>query len=99
MNLMEIIKQLDTNLFLTINGFHSPFFDQFMFAVSYKLTWIPLYASVLYVLIKHWKREAIWLVLALVLCIVISDQVASGMLKHMVKRLRPSHVDELKGII
>ena len=99
MNLMEIIKQLDTNLFLTINGFHSPFFDQFMFAVSYKLTWIPLYASVLYVLIKHWKREAIWLVLALVLCIVISDQVASGMVKHMVKRLRPSHVDELKGII
>jgi undecaprenyl-diphosphatase len=99
MNLIELLKQLDTNLFLAINGLHSPFFDQFMFAVSAKLTWVALYASVLFVLIKHWKREAIWLVLALVLCVVISDQVASGMLKHLVKRLRPSHVDNLKGLI
>jgi undecaprenyl-diphosphatase len=99
MNLMEILKQLDTSLFLAINGLHTSFFDQFMFAVSAKLIWIPLYAAVLYVLIKHWKREAIWLVLALVLCIVISDQVASGVLKHLVKRLRPSHAEELKGLV
>lgn len=99
MSLIEVIKQLDLNLFLLINGLHSPFFDQFMYAVSYKMTWGPLYIAVLFVLVKHWKRESIWLVLALVICIVISDQVASGLLKNLVKRLRPSHVDELKDII
>jgi len=99
MNLMEILKQLDTSLFLMINGLHSAFFDLFMFTVSGTLTWVPLYAAVLYVIIKHWKREAIWLVLALVLCVVISDQVASGFLKHTVKRLRPSHVESLKELI
>jgi len=94
-----VIKQLDLNLFLLINGLHSPFFDQFMYAVSYKMTWVPLYIAVLFVLVKHWKRESIWLILALVICVVISDQVASGLLKNLIKRLRPSHVDELKDII
>jgi len=99
MNLFDLLKLWDTNLFLFINGIHSFFFDGFMYAVSEKLTWIPLYAAVLFVLIKHWKKEAIWLILALILCIVISDQVASGVLKHLVKRLRPSHVDDLKGLV
>ena len=99
MNLLEILKLWDTNLFLFINGVHAPFFDSFMFLVSNKLVWIPLYASVLYVLIRHWKKEAIWLVLALILCIVISDQISSGILKDLVKRLRPSHAEDLKGLV
>jgi undecaprenyl-diphosphatase len=99
MSIFEIIKQLDTHLFLIINGLYSPFFDNFMLLVSGKIIWIPLYASVLYVLIKNWKIEAIWLILAFILCIVISDQFASGFLKNTVKRLRPSSVDELSGVI
>jgi len=99
MNIIDTLKLLDTDLFLLINGHHSAFFDGFMFAVSEKLAWIPLYASVLYILIKHWKKEAIWLILSLILCIVISDQVSSGILKDLIKRLRPSHAEELKGMI
>lgn len=99
MNLIDTLKLWDTNLFLFINGIHAPFFDGFMFAVSEKLTWIPLYVSVLFVLIKCWKKEAIWLVIALILCIVISDQVSSGLIKHLVQRLRPSHADDLKGLV
>jgi undecaprenyl-diphosphatase len=99
MNLIDTLKFWDTDLFLLINGFHSPFFDGFMFAVSEKFTWIPLYISVLYLLIKYWKKDAIWLIFALILCIVISDQVASGLLKDLVKRLRPSHAEDLKGLV
>ena len=98
-NMLEALKSFDTGLFLVINGLNSPFFDNFMLLVSGKIIWIPLYASVLYVLIKNWKIEAIWLMLAFILCIVISDQFASGFLKNTVKRLRPSSVDELKGVI
>lgn len=99
MNLIDVLKLWDTNIFLLINGNHVPFFDGFMFAVSEKLTWIPLYISVLYVLIRYWKKEAIWLVIALILCVVISDQVSSGLIKHLVERLRPSHADNLKGLV
>ena len=99
MNLFETLKLWDTNLFLLINGVHSPFFDGFMYTVSEKLIWIPLYISVLYVLITQWKKEAIWLILVLILCIVISDQVSSGILKDLVKRIRPSHAENLKGLV
>lgn len=99
MNLIEILKSWDTNLFLFLNGHYSSFFDSFMFAVSDKLVWIPLYASVLFLLIKYWKKDSIWLILALILCIIISDQVASGILKELVRRLRPSHAENLKGLV
>jgi len=99
MPLIEIIKDLDTSLFLAINGLHTSFYDGFMYAVSEKLTWIPLYLSVLFVVVKQWKKEAVWVVLALILCIVISDQVSSGILKNLVQRLRPSHAENLKGLV
>lgn len=99
MNLFDIVKLWDTNLFLFINGIHVPFFDGFMYAVSYKFTWLALYVSVLYLVIKHWNREAVWVIAALILCIVISDQVSSGLLKDLVKRLRPSHAEDLKGLV
>lgn len=99
MHLLELIKSLDTSLFLFLNGLHTSFFDGFMYAFSAKLTWIPLYASVLYIIIRHWKKDAVWIALALILCIVISDQVSSGLIKHLVHRLRPSQTDDLKALV
>ncbi|MDR3651946.1 MAG: phosphatase PAP2 family protein [Paludibacter sp.] len=99
MNLIEILKSWDVSLLLSINGLHTSFLDSFMYVVSSKFIWVPLYISVLYLVVKYWKREAIWLVLALVLCVVISDQISSDILKHLVKRLRPTHTDNLKDLI
>jgi Membrane-associated phospholipid phosphatase len=99
---MELIHTLtgwDTQLFLAINGCHSAFFDRFMYVFSAKFTWVPLYISVLYVLIKHWKKQAVWMVIALILCIVISDQVSSGLIKQLVQRPRPSHNESLNALI
>jgi len=39
------------------------------------------------------------LILTVILCIVISDQISSGLLKELVKRLRPSHAEDLKGLV
>ena len=99
MSLIDTLNIWDTNLFLFLNGLYTPFFDGFMFAVSAKFTWIPLYLAVLFVVVKKWKRESIWLVLALVLCIVISDQISSGLIKELVQRPRPSRTNELQGMV
>lgn len=99
MNLIDTLNLWDTQLFLFLNGFYSPFFDGFMFAVSAKLTWIPLYMAVLFIVIKYWKRESIWIVLALVFCIVIADQISSGLIKELVQRPRPSRANELQGMV
>ena len=99
MNIIDSLKLWDTNLFLFLNGLHSSFFDEFMYVFSEKLTWIPLYISVLYIVIKFWKSKSLWVILALVLCIVISDQVSSGLIKDLVQRPRPSHAENLKGLV
>jgi len=99
MNLIDTLNLWDTNLFLALNGLHAPLFDGIMFAISAKLTWVPLYIAVLFIVIKHWKRESIWIVLALILCIVIADQVSSGIIKDLVQRPRPSHAAGLNGLV
>ncbi len=99
MNFFESLLFWDKHLFLAINGCNSSFWDGVMFAISAKFTWVPLYIAVLIVIIKNWKRESIWLIIALVSCIVISDQISSGLIKELVQRLRPSHALELKNMV
>ncbi|MDD4992450.1 MAG: phosphatase PAP2 family protein [Paludibacter sp.] len=99
MNFLDTLNHWDTSLFLLINGLHTSFFDGFMWAISAKLTWIPLYLSVLFVVIKIWKKDAVWIILSLILCVVLADQISSGIIKNLVQRLRPSHTIALEGVI
>ncbi len=99
MYIFESLKAFDTSLFLLLNGLHSGFFDGVMFAFSAKFTWVPFYISILYVVIKQWKSKSVWIITALILCIVISDQVSSGIIKELVQRPRPSHAENLKGLV
>lgn len=90
---------LDQTLTLWINGLHTPFFDQFFFLFSEKLVWIALYLSIIYSIIRREKRQGWWVVLAMVLMIVLSDQVSSSVLKPLVERLRPTHDPSMCGKI
>ena len=45
MMLLDILNQvvdIDTDIFLSINRMHSPFFDYFMSAYSGKWIWVPI---------------------------------------------------------
>jgi len=99
MNLIQALNTFDTNLFLFLNGFHNSLFDGIMSAFSAKLTWIPVYVAVLYVVIKTWRKDAIWVALSFVACILIADHVSSSFFKEVVQRPRPSHADELQGLV
>ena len=99
MELIQSLNLFDTELFLFFNGMHNSFFDGFMYAFTQIFVWIPLYASVIYLLIKTKKYDALWLILFLVLCIVICDQISSGIIKNTVQRLRPSHEPSLDGMV
>lgn len=99
MSLIQSLVSIDKSLFLYVNGANSQFLDGVMYAISGKFTWVPLYISVLYVIVKQWKKEALWVVLSVAVCILISDQVASGVIKNLVHRLRPSHLSSLNGMV
>lgn len=99
MNLIETLRIWDTNLFLALNGAHNSFFDGFMMAFSNKLVWIPFYISVLYVIIKQWKSESFWVILSFAVCILLADQISSGIIKNTVQRLRPSREETISGLV
>jgi undecaprenyl-diphosphatase len=95
MNLLEVIKNIDTSLLLTINGWHSTYFDQFMFSFSSKFVWIAFYAAVLAYLLFKSKKNALPVIVAIILCIVLCDQISSTLIKDTVQRLRPTQNSDL----
>ncbi|OIP84262.1 MAG: hypothetical protein AUK44_03195 [Porphyromonadaceae bacterium CG2_30_38_12] len=99
MEIIHTISALDKQLFLFLNSFHNGFFDLFMSAVSAKIVWLPFYISLLYIIIRSLGKQSIWVILTLILCVVIADQVSSGIIKNAVQRLRPSHNPDFENFI
>lgn len=97
--MIEILDHIDRQLLLALNNDYPPFWDGIMMGFTEKLTWIPLYLSIIYIIFKKWKNRAWWIIIGLVLCVTIADQIASGLLKETVQRLRPSRDPQLEGMV
>ena len=56
-DMIQLLVNTDQNLLLYLNGFHNAFGDYFMSTFTGKWIWVPMYASILYVLLKNfnWK--------------------------------------------
>ncbi len=93
-----MVIQADKELFLFLNSFHSETFDFLMWHISGKYLWLPLYAFLLYAIIKKYKIQGLLFVAGIVLTIVASDQI-SVLIKNSVERLRPSHNPDFEGLI
>lgn len=86
--------QLDTDIFLFFNGANHAYFDHFMSAYSGKWIWIPLYASLLFVMLRNLSlRQTLMCVCGLVLTIAFADQLCATLIRPVVERLRPSNLD------
>jgi undecaprenyl-diphosphatase len=95
---LETLNHIDTNLFLFLNGHHTSFWDVVMWWASDKFFWIPLYAIVLWFLIKRNPGHVALLFLMIVLLVLISDQ-AANLAKFVLIRPRPSHEPALQGMV
>jgi undecaprenyl-diphosphatase len=96
---MEYLNQLDTQLFLLINGSHNAFFDPIMFWLSNTLIWVPMYLLIIFFMIRNYKMRGVLMLLFIGITIALCDQTASHLLKNLVQRLRPSHEPALAGLI
>lgn len=99
----------DTNLFLLLNFDGGSVMDAAMLFISGKLSWIPLYLLILWLIYRRsgW-RGVLFAIIAIGCAVGISDIVAgifkhSGLLKNLLPdfpvRLRPMHTPELEGLI
>lgn len=97
--MIESLDQFDKWLFLLINGAHHPLLDDIMVLVSLKWIWVPLYAFMLFVLIKHHRFQSIYIVLFVALLVTMSDQLSVHLFKNIFLRLRPCHAEDLQGLV
>lgn len=92
MELLQFLEQLDTQLFLAINGQHSVFWDHFMMIYSQRFVWIPFYLAFIYVMFRNFPPKVnVTCIIVCTIIIAICDQTASALLKPLVERLRPSN--------
>lgn len=96
---MEYLNQLDTQLFMLINGSHNAFFDPIMYWLSDKLIWAPMYLLIIFLMVRRYKMRGVLMLVFIGIVIALCDQTASGLLKNTVQRLRPSHEPALAGLI
>lgn len=96
--MFEALIQADRQALLWLNGCHSPFFDAVMWFVSGRPEWIPLYLVIVAFVIRKYRTRSVWIIVALVLLIVLSDQLAN-VLKNSVQRLRPCKDPEIGHLV
>ena len=90
--MIQQLLELDNRLFLTLNGSDSAYWDSVMWIVTKTTTWIPLLLVLLYVLLKNSDaRRFLLIVVAMALTVALADRLASGLIKPLVERWRPTH--------
>lgn len=91
--------EFDSNLFLTLNGDGGWFIDQIMWYASAKLTWVPLYALIIWWI---WRTKGleftVRFIIAALLTVLFADQTAT-FFKDSVSKFRPTHYPPLDGLV
>lgn len=97
--MLETLLHIDREVFLAINGWNNPFFDQVMYFISGKFSWIPLWLVFLYFIIKSYPKKW-WIVLLMAAFVVfMSDQTSVHLFKNVFQRFRPCHEPALEGMV
>lgn len=97
--MIDYLVKLDTELFIFLNGLHSPFWDNVMLFASGKLTWLPFYLLLIYFIARKHKWKTLWWLLAIAAVVLVADQLSVHLFKNVFQRLRPCHNPDLSGVI
>lgn len=88
---MDFLITLDQDFFKTINQSGNKFWDPIMLFATHKLSWIPLYLFLIFIVIKEYNKQALWILLGIALVITFCDMGSVHLFKNVIKRLRPCH--------
>lgn len=92
--MLDYLINIDSQLLLFFNSYHTPFLDNFMMLFSGRFVWVPMYAVILLILFKKFKpATAALFVLGLVAAIALADQTCATFIRPAVQRLRPSNLE------
>ena len=97
--MLEFLKNIDTQLFVFLNGIHSPAWDKIMWWITGTNSWIPMYAIIVGYIIYKFRWKAIITLIFIAMVVTLTDQISVHGFKEVFQRLRPCHNPELKNIV
>ncbi len=97
--MLEKLHFWDLSLLFALNHHHTPLWDWLMWHFSGNLLWLPLYFFVIYLLIKEFRRQSLWLIAIVILTVGVADITSVHIFKEAIQRLRPCHDPLLAGQI
>lgn len=97
---LEKLVDVERDLFFALNGSDSVFLDNVMWCYSNVIAWIPLFLFLIYTIFyKTPRREAILIVVFIVLLFVACDQISSSVFKPFFHRYRPTHHPDFENLV
>jgi undecaprenyl-diphosphatase len=97
--MLDRLIEWDKELLVFLNGFHTVWLDPVMLLITKTFFWLPLYAFLIYLIFRNFKKEAWFILVGAAIVIVLSDQITSTLMKPFFARLRPSHDPTLAGLL
>ena len=97
--MIDYLMDIDAEALLAVNGMYSSFQDALWWMVSAKWSSALLVLSLLWILIHKNRRHALLVLAMVALALLLADQVSSGLIKHLVERLRPTHDPSLENAV
>lgn len=97
--MLEHLAHMDKQWFLeVVNCLRNPQMDILMPLIRDKYTWIPLYAVILFFIIKKYRLKSLYVLGFTGLAILLSDRISAGIIKPLVQRLRPCNDPCISGL-
>jgi undecaprenyl-diphosphatase len=97
--MIDYLMDIDADALLAVNGLHDLFQDAFWWFVTAKWSSALLVLALLWILLHQNRRHALLVLVMLALAVLVADQVSSGLIKHLVERLRPTHDPSLESMV
>ncbi len=97
--MLDKLVELDRSVFVYLNSLGSEAFDPFWRLVTNQLSWIPVFAILLYLAFKRlgW-RHAVLVILMVAVLVALTDQ-SVNLIKNTIQRLRPVNEPALEGLM
>lgn len=89
--------EFDKQLLLLLNGSESLYMDMLMRTLTNAWTWVPLYISLFYIVLKNNEnvQKILLVVLGAAICVLLAGTVDDVIVKPTVARWRPTHDPEI----
>ncbi len=93
----SILESFDKQCLLLVNGSDSLYLDRVVKSLTNALTWVPLYLSLFYLVLKNNDnfRKVLYVLLGAGLCVLLAGSVDDLIVKPTVARWRPTHDPEI----